>query len=105
MKLSKNARVGLLQAGSVAAYVFLIVNLIPVMDRYNLEPPKLVGGMVFLLLFVTSAFICGTLTLFHPANLIFKGKVQDAVEVIAWTGGWLISILAILLAAAVILSS
>ena len=82
MKLDK---LGFLQALGVAAYCLLIGlifwqgnNIFPKVSPYF-------GPVVFLLLFSTSAMICGLLVFYKPYLLFFAGKKKEAISVVVST--------------------
>ena len=60
------------------------------------------GPVVFLMLFSTSALVCGLLVFYQPYLLFFKGKREEAASLVLSTAIWLMSFLgAALLAAAI----
>ncbi len=86
--------IGLAQAAAVAVYVLLSVTAV-INFGSGLEHtiPPMLSGMIFLMAFVTSALTCGSLLLGYPLWLILKGRVKEAVLVVAWSVVWLITIL------------
>mgnify|MGYP007073215029 CR=1 FL=1 len=48
------------------------------------------AGVVFLLVFVTSALICGIIVSWQPFLLWEKKMTKEAVQLVFYTGGWLI---------------
>lgn len=96
--------IGLAQAVGTALYVGLVVLLIRAVEgalRSAGDQPQ--GGtywgmLSFLLLFVVSACITGGLVLCYPALLALRQRVRDAVLLLGATLGWLILLLAGILA-------
>ena len=50
------------------------------------------GISLFLLAFVISAVISGSLVLAYPAVLFFDGRRREALRVVFWSAAWLIAI-------------
>lgn len=59
-------------------------------DTNGIKPPPVLGISMFLLAFVTSAFICVSIAFIYPGFLFFENKKSEAVKVILWTLVWLI---------------
>jgi len=100
MKLNK---FGLFQAIGVAGYCSLIGmvlwqggNIFPKVNAYF-------GPVMFLLLFSTSALICGLMVFYKPYKLFFEGKKKEAIEVVVSTALWLFLFLAIFFALMVLI--
>lgn len=90
---------GFLQALGVGIYILLIGLFI---SNANAVFPKIgnfFGPVLFLLLFSTSALICGLLVFYKPYRLFFDGKKKEAVEVVVSTAAWLFGFLLIYLIA------
>lgn len=88
-KLSKlsPAAVGFMQALGVIVYILLLVSVLNVLESATRnEPPEFVAAGFFMLTFVFSALVCGSLVLGYPALLAIKGNVKRAVMVVAWSG-------------------
>jgi hypothetical protein len=106
MKISTHyARTGLKQAAGIIAYILLVVTIMTQSGINEQNIPGILAPLMFILMFVTSALICGTIALYYPATLALQGKVRDALEVIAWTGVWMIAMLVILVTTAITLST
>ena len=86
--------IGALQAIGLVLYIALIATI---MTTIASNPPienknPLLGISLFLLMFVTSALICGTIALGYPIKLFFTdGKRSEAIHVVLWTIGWLVA--------------
>src|SRR4030066_174977 len=81
----KAEKLGFLQALGVAAYCSLVglifwqgENIFPRVNPYF-------GPVMVLLLFSTSAMICGLLVFYKPYKLFFAGKKKEAVSVVVST--------------------
>lgn len=82
-------KLGFLQALGVAIYCSLVgiiiwqgPNIFPKINPYF-------GPVAFLLLFSTSALICGLMVFYKPYKLFFAGKKKEAVKVVVSTSLWL----------------
>jgi hypothetical protein len=85
----KTGKLGFLQAFGVAAYCSLIgivlwqgPNVFPKVNSYF-------GPVMFLLLFSTSALVCGLMVFYKPYQLFFAGKKKEAIGVVVSTSLWL----------------
>ena len=88
---------GFLQALGVSLYIFLIGVFI---SNANTIFPKIGnfwGPILFLLLFSTSAMICGLIVFLKPYKLFFAGKKKGAVTVVVATAAWLFAFLGLFL--------
>ena len=98
------SRVGFYQAIGLAAYIAVFATILSQVQAWTQTPPvsipPAVGISLFLLAFVISALISGSIALARPAMLFFDGHKLDAVKIIFWNAVWLV---AILLVAAVVL--
>ncbi len=87
-----------LQASGVAIYVLLLAysgqNFISQLHPAIASP--ILALAFFLLLFVTSALICGGLVLGYPAYLFFNGERKTAIRLVLWSVGWLVILLLVL---------
>lgn len=82
-------KLGFLQALGVTIYCSLIgiifwqgPHIFPKVNPYF-------GPVMFLLLFSTSALICGLTVFYRPYKLFFAGKKQEAISVVIATTLWL----------------
>lgn len=98
MRIS-SIRSGFLQALGVSIYVAcfaLSVNFVgSIVDSYEVSPGPVFGIMAFLLAFIVSALITGSMMLWRPITLFLAGKRHEAVEIIFWSVVWLIAFLAL----------
>jgi hypothetical protein len=88
--------IGALQAVGLVAYVVFVASVIQTVASVfpnSKVPNPILGASLFLLLFVTSALISGSIALGYPIVLFFiKDKRGEALETVGWTIGWLILI-------------
>lgn len=80
---------GFYQALGVAVYITLVGVFI---SNANSIFPKLnnfFGPVIFLLLFSTSAMICGLIVFYKPYKLFFAGKKKEAVSSVIYTALYL----------------
>lgn len=86
-----------LNALGVVAYTALVAWIMQSMGKIEGEP-SLLGPMAFLMLFVLSAAITGSLVLGRPVLLYLDGLKAEAVRLLLYTIGWLgaITIIALL---------
>lgn len=78
-------RQGFLQALGVAIYILLVGTFI---SNANAVFPKIgnfFGPILFLLLFSTSALICGLIVFYKPYKLFFADKKEEALETVVFT--------------------
>ncbi len=98
MKLS-NLKIGFLEAAGLALYVSIfaiaVQNVGEWLRAFNFRPQPVLSTILFLMVFVTSALICGSIILGYPATLFFNGKKREAVEIVLWSIVWLIVFLTI----------
>ncbi len=77
----------------VAAYIALIGLFISNANAVFPKIGNLWGPILFLLLFSTSALICGLIVFYKPYKLFFAGKKKEAAEVVISTAAWLALVL------------
>ena len=98
------SRIGFYQAIGLAAYIAVFATMVSQIQAWTRVHPMAIhpaiGISLFLLTFVISALISGSIALARPAMLFFDGHKLDAVKIIFWNAVWLV---AILLVAAVVL--
>jgi hypothetical protein len=83
-------KLGLFQAVGLLLYISLFAVAVQLIQYWSkLRPAPGVSIIIFLLVFIISATICGTLALGYPAMLFFEGKKIEAVKSIVWTVVWL----------------
>ena len=92
MKINK---LGFLQALGVAGYCSLVGlilwqggNIFPKVNAYF-------GPVMFLLLFSTSALVCGLLVFYKPYKLFLADKKKEAIDTVLSTAAWLFAFLSI----------
>lgn len=99
--------VGLIQAVSIATYILLFVtaaiNAGPLIGA-SVED-TFAGPAVFLIAFITSALICGTIMLGYPTWLTVQSRFKEAIVVILYSIGWLLAILLAIICIALIVNS
>ncbi len=86
---NKNMKQGFFQALGIVLYCALVGiifwkgnEIFPSMNPYF-------GSVTALLLFSTSALICGLIVFYNPYKLFFAGKKREAVDIVASTAGFL----------------
>ena len=82
---------GLYQALGVSAYCSIIGVFMFNIDKiFGSGPDNLFGPVAFLLLFSTSALICGLIVFYQPYILFFvKDKKKEAIDLVVHTTVWL----------------
>lgn len=92
--------IGLFQALGVTAYISLIGVIFWKGNEWFNDMPNYLGPVLMLSLLSTSALICALITLGHPAFLIWKkNQPVQALRLIGFTAGWMVLVVAILMAA------
>jgi len=76
-------------AGGIAVYVALVSALMNSVERIGGPANKALGGIAFLMLFVFSAAVTGTLFLGQPLALFLQGNRREGISLLAYTLGWL----------------
>jgi len=84
---------GLLHAIGVAIYVAIVAMFMQSAPRLFGHGHTLMGPIAFLLLFVISAAITGTLVLGRPILAYLDGRKSDAIALFLATLAWLVLIL------------
>jgi hypothetical protein len=91
-------KLGFLQALGVTVYCSLIglvlwqgSNIFPKVNAYF-------GPVMFLILFSTSALVCGLMVFYKPYQLFFAGKKKEAINAVVSTSVWLFLFLLIFFA-------
>ncbi len=92
LKQFSESTLAFFQATGVIAYIMLgtmiLYGLQGVIRPQTMGPVW--GVMVMLTLFVTSAFITGSMVLSYPVILFLEGKKRAAVHILLWSGAWFI---------------
>lgn len=91
MKVS--VKQGLLQALGVGVYIFLIGSFMFNVGKVFPGPDGFWAPILALLLFSTSALICGLIVFLKPYKLFFDGKKKEATQTVIYTTVWLFVIL------------
>ncbi len=88
------ASIGLFQAAGLTAYVSIFALLVQSVQQItilrNLNLPPVLGITIFLMTFIISALICGSIALLYPTELMLAGNKKEALRIIFWTLGWLV---------------
>lgn len=88
--------VGFLQAIGVSVYIGLFAFIAFRVQHWTQTHPFLIhpiaGITLFLLAFVISAVICGSIVLIYPITLFFGGQKVDSLKVLFWNAVGLITI-------------
>ncbi len=101
MKNSKLIIRGILSALGVAVYVFLISLFLNNGSRlFGEVDNKLIAPVLFLLTFVFSALVTGSLVLAKPIMLFIEGAKKEAIKLLVYTGA---SLFVLVLITAIIL--
>lgn len=85
--------IGLVQAVGVATYITLLITFFTGFAPRFEHDSMFLAPIIFLMVFVTSALICGSLMLAYPLWLTVQGRIKDAAEVVVWGIVWLLAIL------------
>lgn len=94
---------GLIHALALTAYVALVAFLMQNANNIFGKVEGMFAPMAFLLLFVFSALITGSLILVKPAMLYLDGNKKEALKLFLYTSASLFVILLISLAALIII--
>lgn len=83
--------IAFVQAGGLTIYVSLVALFMQNAESWFGPQPdsKILGTMVFLLIFVLSALISASIMLGYPIMLFFKGKRKTAFKILFQSIGWL----------------
>ncbi len=87
-------KVGLLQAAGLVSYVSFFAFAVSTSANWFQargieEPGPMLGMSIFLLAFVLSAAVCGSLFLGYPLVLFSRNQRAEAVWTVLWTLCWL----------------
>jgi len=73
-------------ASALGVYVYIaLLTIIGKLTMFGAQPPWWLGASLFILLFVVSACVTGTLVLLKPVLLYVNGAKRDAVRLFAAT--------------------
>lgn len=98
MKNSKLIFYSFVNSLGVLAYVIAVALIMQNGGKVFGKTNNLLGSIVFLLLFVISATIVGTLVLGRPILLYLDGLKKEAVKLFSFTVGWLLVFIIIVFA-------
>ncbi len=93
MKNKKIIQYSLIHAVLAVIYVFLVALFMQNGDKIFGKIGDFVGVAAFLLLFVISATVAGTLVLGKPVMLYIDGDKKEAVKMLGYTVLWLLFLL------------
>jgi len=99
MKIKNLVLNSLVNALGIMLYVSLVVALMNHASRLSAKMPGFLGPVAFLLLFVLSAAVTGTLFLGEPVLFYFNDQKKEAIKLFLYTLGWLILILVLVFGA------
>lgn len=85
----------------VGLFAFLALHIVPGFENNQATHPAL-GVILFLLAFVISAVISGSIILGYPIFLFFEGRRKDALKIVLWSVVWLLLFLGIFLVIALL---
>lgn len=99
---------GLFQAAGLTLYVILFVlsawNVGQWFEALGMKTHPVLNMTVVLMAFVTSASICGTIMFTAPVLRFLDGRKNEAIQIVLWTIGWLLTFFAIVIAVISVLS-
>lgn len=94
----------LIHALGVLAYTAFAATIINSGEALFDDGPSLLGAVAFLMLFVLSAAIVGSLIFVKPISLFINGEKKEAVNFLGLTIAWLTIITAVILTSRIILA-
>lgn len=89
MKLSKNLHSAFLQALGVFVYVTLVALIMYHAEQVFGQARGFIAPVAFLMLFVFSAAVVGTLVLGKPVVMYLDGHKREALQLFGYTLLWL----------------
>lgn len=101
--MKPSTKQGFFQAFAVSVYITLVGLFMWNADKVFGKMNNFSGPILVLMLFSTSALICGLLVFYNPYKLFLAGKKKEAVAVVISTATWLFGILAVFLLSLLIL--
>jgi hypothetical protein len=84
---------GFLQALGVTSYCILVALVFTILDQFQVGSPGVIFFTFFLLLFVLSAAITGSLVFGYAAYLVLNKKIKEALMDLAYVLLWSIFII------------
>src|SRR5660398_122407 len=107
MKVKNIILRGLYQSLGLAAYCILVVVIMSNLPKLFTSNPgvtnNLLQGFMFLIIFLVSALITGSIALAYPALLAFRKNIKEAAFIVLSMVLWSILFLIIALVAAIII--
>lgn len=102
MKSLKLILIGLINALSVTAYISIVSLIMRSGEKISGKMDNFFGPVAFLLLFVLSAAITGSLVLGRPVLLYLENRKPEAIKLFLYTIGWLFIFTVIIFAAQIL---
>lgn len=102
MKNSKLILYSLAHALGTTIYVGLVALLLQNGEKLFGVGNKLIGTVVFILIFVLSATITGALVLGRPVLLFLENQKKEALKLFFYTLGWILIMILIVLIAQIL---
>lgn len=93
MTTYRQTLLGLLQAAGLVVYCGAVATLMLNLPAIFGKQPGIFGIVFFLVLFVLSAVISGSIVLGYPAYLALNGRYKEGAQLVAWTVGWMLALL------------
>lgn len=93
--MNKIIKQALINSISTAVYIILVVSFIFSLQKFQILEGTVFIPIAMLLLFVSSAGITGTLVLGKPIMLYLDGKKKEAVSLLGYTLGILLTMTAL----------
>lgn len=88
MKITNHRIIALLNVLGAAAYTVLIIFVMMGLNTGGSDSPA--SPFVFLMMFVLSATVVGSLILGRPLLMYIDGRKEEAVNMFIWTVIWLV---------------
>lgn len=89
----KIKQIAFLQAFGIACYVAIFATTIYTLQIWSvtraIEPHPALAIALFLLTFILSALICGSIMFAYPIIVFSRGQRTDALKIILWSILWL----------------
>ena len=82
--------IAFLQALGLTAYCSLVAFIMWNGQRWFGHVPNYFAPLLVLILFTTSALVCGIITLAYPFILWQKKQTKQAIRLILYTAAWLV---------------
>ncbi len=81
---------GFFQALGITVYISFFALAVHAVQQKAVTPHPILGVIIFLLTFIISAIICGSIAFAYPISLFFENRKLDAIYTILWSVSWLI---------------